>query len=94
VETVQAKLAIKVAKSKNKNEKNKKIFILGRINTRSQTRVNRYYTAEEIEGLDINVDDTDEEVNNKPPNYDSSDNDNKFDDTLEGDQDAADKNIK
>jgi hypothetical protein len=103
VETVQAKLAIKIAKSKDKNEKdeedeeneeNEEIFILERINIRSQTRVNRYYIAEEIEGLDINIDDTDEEVDDEPSDYDSSDNDDKFDDTLEGDQDAADKNIE
>jgi hypothetical protein len=103
VETVQAKLTIKVAKSKDKNEKDEKneenekdkeIFILKRINIRSQIRINRYYIAEEIEGLDININDIDEEVDNKPSNYDFSDNDNKFNDTLEGDQDAADKNIK
>ena len=44
--------------------------------------------------LDINIDDTDEEVNDKPPDYNSSDNDDEFDNTLEGDQDAADKNME
>jgi hypothetical protein len=62
------------------------------MNTRSQTRVNRYYTAEEVEGLDVDVDNTDEGVDNEPPDYDPSD--GEFDDTLEGDQDAADENME
>jgi hypothetical protein len=115
VEAAQAKLAMKVAKSKDKDdeddedgednednegeedeededEEDEEVFTLGRMNTRSQTRVNRYYTAEEVESLDIDVDNTDEEVDDEPPNYDPSD--DEFDDTLKGDQDAADENME
>jgi hypothetical protein len=81
------------------------------MNTRSQTRVNRYYTAEEVAegpGVINNTDtievaglsqyingtcDTDE-VDDEPPDYDSSDDDDEFDDTLKGDQDAADENMQ
>jgi hypothetical protein len=84
------------------------------MNTRSQTRVNRYYTVEVAEGPGVNINnaetievaglsqningtcDTDEEVDDEPPDYDPSDDDDEFDDTrtLEGDQDAADKNMQ
>jgi hypothetical protein len=82
------------------------------MNTRSQTRVNRYYTAEEVaEGPGVNINNADtievaglsqhingtcdtDEVDDKPPNYDPLDDDDKFDDTLKGDQDAADENMQ
>jgi hypothetical protein len=63
--------------------------------TRSQTRVNRYYTANEVvEGLDVNIDDTDEEVDDEPPDYDPSDDDDEFNDGLEGDENEADENME
>ena len=83
------------------------------MNTRSQTRVNRYYTAAEAaEGLGVNVNnaetievaglsqhinstcDTDEEVDDEPLDYNPSDDDDEFDDTLEGDQDVADESMQ
>ena len=34
--------------STNDEEEHEEVFILGRMNTRSQTRVNRYYTHAEV----------------------------------------------
>lgn len=53
-------------------DEHEEVFTLGSMSTPSQTRVNRYYTAEEVEGLDVDINDTDE-VNDKPPDYDASD---------------------
>jgi hypothetical protein len=93
----------------DKDDKNKyKVFILRYINTQLQIQVNRYYTAEELASLDDNIEaievvelgyytnntcNTDKEVDDEPPDYNSSDDDNKFDNTIEGDQDTADENI-
>jgi hypothetical protein len=36
------------------DEEHEEVFTLGRMGTRSQTRINRYYTIDEVgEGLDI-----------------------------------------
>ncbi len=37
---------------------------------------------------------TNEEIDDDPPDYDSSDDNDEFDDILDGDQDAADENMK
>jgi hypothetical protein len=37
--------------------------------------------------------DTDEKVDDEPPNCNPLDDDDEFDDAIEGDQDAADENI-
>jgi hypothetical protein len=42
------------------------VFTLGSMNTQSQTRINRYYIAEEVEGPDIDISDTDNEVDDEP----------------------------
>jgi hypothetical protein len=42
------------AESLDDEEEHEEVFTLKRMGTRSQTRVNRYYTAEEAEeGLDV-----------------------------------------
>jgi hypothetical protein len=64
------------------------------MNTRSQTWVNRYYSEEEGDINNTKTADTDEEVDDEPPDYDPSDDDDEFDDTLKGDQDAADENME
>jgi hypothetical protein len=77
------------------------------MNTQLQTRVNRYYTAEETaKGLDDTNDietpqryinstcNADEEVDDEALNYNPSDDDNEFDDTFKEDQNAADENIE
>jgi hypothetical protein len=94
--------------SNEDDEDKHEVFTLGCMNTRSQTQVNRYYTSEELASPDNNTEtievvglghytnntcDTDEEVDNEPPDYDPSDGDDEFDDAIEGDQDAADENM-
>jgi hypothetical protein len=94
--------------NKDNKDEHKEVFTLRRMNTRSQTRVNRYYTAEELASLANDTEtmevaglgycingtcDIDEEVDDEPPNYDPSDDDDEFDDTIKGDQDAADENM-
>jgi len=87
------------------------VFTLGRINTRSQTRVNQYYTQEEVDlesqlaeiqrveeerlkGPRHHIDssesgsDGDDDIE---PEYDDND---EFDDSVQGDQDVADENIE
>jgi hypothetical protein len=81
------------------------------MNTRSQTRVNRYYTQEEVD-LDIQLAKTqrvEEERLEGPRHYINSsdsgsdddddtepkyDEDDEFDDGVQGDQDVADENIE
>ena len=56
VKKAQEQLAVRVVKTKAKKDaqssddegEDEEIFILGRMNTRSQTRVSRYYTHAEI----------------------------------------------
>jgi hypothetical protein len=68
VEAVQAIARKKVAKQdieesssgeedKGDKDEREEVFTLGRMNTRSQTQVNLYYTAEEVASLDVNIDD-------------------------------------
>ena len=122
VEAAQVKLAAKAVKSKGKKteetdhveednedeEEPEEVFTLGRMNTRSQTRVSRYFTAEEIEqeeetirvaeeratGLWVHIDSTDDDDDDVEPEYDPSSDDDDFDQALHGDQDVADENME
>jgi hypothetical protein len=80
------------------------------MNTRSQTQVSRYFTAEELEQdeetiriaegraaelwVHINGTDDDDEDDDVEPKYDPSSDDDDFDQALHGDLDAADENIE
>ena len=81
------------------------IFTLGRMNTRSQTRVSRYFTHAEVkadieearalievsEGPWYNIDASDDD---KEPVYDTTeDEDEEFDIEVGGDEDIEDKNV-
>ena len=87
------------------------MFTLGRMNTRSQTRVNRYYTQEEVD-LDTQLAETqkveEERLEGPWHHIDSSesgsngdddmepeyDDDDEFNDGVQGDQDVADENME
>jgi hypothetical protein len=68
------------------------------MNTRSQTRVSWYFTAEEAkqetEQETIGITDDDNDEDDVEPEYDSSSDDGNFDQALHGDLDAADENMK
>lgn len=73
------------------------IFTLRRMNTRSQTRVSRYFTHIEVEA-DVEEARALEEIqegpsdDNEEPEYDATD-DEEFDEDIGGDEDAADENM-
>jgi hypothetical protein len=80
------------------------VFTLRRMNIQSQTQVNRYYTAAEIEAdkgpnIDLTKEKTiiaiefDEEVNNEVPEFDKSEDDKDFNKIEDGDEDKEDENI-
>ena len=70
------------------DDEHEEVFTLGRMGTRSQTRINRYYTADEVEeGSDIDVDTDDD-----PPEFDPSD-DEEYNELVDGDLDVMDENI-
>jgi hypothetical protein len=97
----------------NDNDEHEEVFTLGRMNTRSQTRVNRYYTQEEVniesqlaetqrveeerlEGPWHHIDSSESgsnDVDDMEPKYDDDD-DDEFDNSVQGDQDVADESIE
>jgi len=96
--------------SSDDDDEHEEVFTLGRMNTRSQTRVNRYYTQEEVD-LDtqlakaqeerlegprhyINSSDGDDNKDNDDDMEPKYDEDNDFDDSVQGDQDVADENME
>ena len=99
-----------IAKDIKDKEEHKEVFTLGRMNTQSQTRVSRYFTAEEIEQDEetiriaeesaaepcvyIDGTDDDDEDDDIEPEYDPSSDDDDFDQVLHGDLDAADENME
>ena len=91
-----------VEESSDDNDEHEEVFTLGRMSTRSQTRVSRYFTHVEIEA-DIeearaleeleegpwhNIDPSDDEE----PVYDETD-DEEFNEDAGGDEDVADENM-
>ena len=118
VESAQVKLAAQVAKrarenaeeeSGSDNEQHEEVFTLGRMNTRSQTRVSRYFTNAEVEvdteAVRVQEEqeekeaghwvyiDSDESDIDEEPEYDPSDDDEDFDEGRQGDEDVADENM-
>jgi hypothetical protein len=91
-----------IAEDSEDEEEHEEVFTLGRMNTRSQTRVSRYFTAEEIEQDEETIRITeesaaepyDEEDDDVEPEYDLSSDDDDFDQALHGDLDAADENME
>ena len=92
-----------VEESTNNEEEYEEVFTLGRMNTRSQTRVNRYYTYAEVEAdivaarVDIEfIEEQWYELNSlnegEDPIFDTSD-DGEFDEQVEGDEDIVDENM-
>jgi hypothetical protein len=112
VEALQAKLSTRVAKWDKEltdDEEHEEVFTLGRMGTRSQTRVSQYFTNMEIEeetdtirvekGRQIknhfDSDDTDsEDDEGSETGFDpSDDDDNDFNQEIDGDLDMADENM-
>jgi hypothetical protein len=88
--------------SGSNNEQHEEVFTLGRMNTRSQTRVSRYFTNAEVEadteeqeekeaGGRIYID-SDESDIDEEPEFDPSD-DEDFNEGRQGDEDVADENM-
>ena len=79
-----------VEESSDDEEEHEEVFTLGRMGTRSQTRVNRYYTAEEAEeGLDGS---SDVDIDDEPLEFDPSD-DEEYKESVDGDSDIMDENM-
>ncbi len=95
--------------SSGNDEEHEEIFTLGRMNTRSQTRVSRYFTHAEVEadkeavrvqeekeaGLWVNTDGDESDIDDEPE-FDPSDiddDDEDFDEGRQGDDDIADENM-
>jgi hypothetical protein len=83
-------------------EEHKEVFTLRRMGTRSQTRVNRYYTADEAEkGPDVDENnqesmevgaDGNSDVDDKPSGFDPSD-DDEYNVLVDGDSDIIDESM-
>jgi hypothetical protein len=112
VEALQAKLATRVAKLDKElindevpaddevdDEDHEEVFTLGRMGTRSQTRVNRYFTNMEIEeenrGDDSDGEDGEdgEDDEGSEAGFDPSDDDDDFNQEIDGDLNMADENM-
>jgi hypothetical protein len=79
-----------VEESSDDEEEHKEVFTLKRIGTRSQTRVNRYYTVEEAEeGLDGS---SDIDIDDEPLEFDPLD-DEEYKESVDGDLDIMDENM-
>jgi hypothetical protein len=92
-----------VEESTDDEEEHEEVFTLGRMNTRSQTRVSRYYTHAEVEAdivvARVNTEFIEEqwhELNSsnegEDPVFDTSE-DEEFDEQVGGDADVADENM-
>jgi len=90
--------------SSEDEEVHEEVFTLGRMNTQSQTQVNRYYTTAEIEAdkgpnIDLTKEKTiiaiesNEEVDNEVPKFDKSEDDEDFNEIEDGDEDKGDENM-
>ena len=115
MEALQAKLATRVAKLDKEliddevladdevltdDEEHEEVFTLGRMGTRSQTRVNQYFTNMEIEEenhIDSDGDDSDgedgEDDEGSEAGFDPSDDDDDFNQEIDGDLNMADENM-
>jgi hypothetical protein len=100
VEAAQLKLEERVAKAREKDpaessdeeEEHEEVFTLGRMGTRSQTQVNRYYAAEEAEeGPDVDGS-SHVDIDDEPPEFDPSD-DEEYSESVDGDSDIMDENM-
>jgi hypothetical protein len=100
VEAAQLKLEERVAKareedpaeSSDKEEEHEEVFTLGRMGTRSQTRINRYYAAEEAEeGPDVDGSNY-VDIDDERPEFDLSD-DEEYNESVNGDSDIMDENM-
>jgi DDE superfamily endonuclease len=92
-----------VEETTDDEEEHEEVFTLGRMNTRSQTRVNRYYTHAEVEA-DITAARVDTEFieeqwyeldssnDGEDPIFDTSE-DGEFDEQVGGDEDIVDENM-
>jgi hypothetical protein len=86
-------------KSSEDDEGHDEVYTLGGINTRSQTRVNCYFTEKEV-ALEASLGQIEEELDsddNEEPEYDPDEVDNKdgeFDDDIQGDQDVGDEDME
>ena len=94
-----------IKESSDDEEEYEEALTLGRMGIRSQTQVNRYYTAEEVEeGLDVDVnneesievvaaDNSDIDIDDAPSEFDPSDDDDKFNESVDEDSDMIDENM-
>jgi hypothetical protein len=74
-------------------EEHEEVQTLGRMSTQLQLRsqVNRYFTAmEAMEEVDVMEEDNEDDGE---PHFDTSDEDDDFDQEIDGDQDVADENM-
>jgi hypothetical protein len=106
IEAVKVQLATKVEADRVKRvkgdlkeldtddeEEHEKVQTLGQMSTQlqSQLQVNRYFTAiEAMEEVDVIEEDN---KDNGEPHFDTSDDDDNFDQEIDRDQDVADKNM-
>jgi hypothetical protein len=108
VAKVKAKRAAKIVslddptESSDDEEEHEEVFTLGRMGTRSQTQVNRYYAADEAEeGPDVDennqesmevVADGNSDVDDEPSEFDPSD-DEEYNESVNGDSDIMDESM-
>ena len=110
MEALQAKFATRVAKLDKElindevladdevltdDEEHEEVFTLGRMGTRSQTRVNQYFTNMEIEEenrIDSDGDDGEDDEGSEA-GFDPSDDGNDFNQEIDGDLNMADENM-
>ena len=81
-------------KSSDNEEEHEEVFTLGRMSTRSQTRVSQYFTNTEVEEETSSNDDNGDSDKGSKTDFDpSDDDDNDFNQEIDGDLDIADENI-
>jgi hypothetical protein len=87
-----AKVKAKKAESLNDEEEHKEVFTLKNIDTRLQTRVNRYYDVEEVEEeLDVDSS-TNVDINDEPIEFNPF-NDKEYNESADRDLDIIDENM-
>jgi hypothetical protein len=80
------------AESSDEEEEHEEVFTLRRMGTRSQTRVNRYYAAEEAEeGPDVDGS-SHVDIDHELLEFDPS-NDEEYNELVDGDLDIIDENM-
>jgi hypothetical protein len=98
-EKLKAKRAQKDAEeeSSSNNKEHEEVFTLGRMSTRSQTRVSQYFTHAEveadIEAVRVQEEQEESDIDDEEPEFNPSNDDEDFDEGRQGDEDIANENM-